>query len=235
MMASSLTICAGGVPLPALLSQPPQPQGLGVFVHGSGSGRFSPRHQAGMAMLLVDWLTPQEAEQDRRDIARRFRIALLRDRLLDSLRWLVGRLHLAGLAPVGLFGASAGAAAALQAAAERPEAVAAVVSRGGRPDLAGEALASTLPIVAGEDGALLGLNRAAAARLRCPHRLEIVPGASPRFQEPGPLHQAVRLACDGFLSRLPGPELVQRERLISDWTAASDCLGACLCEGGSHD
>jgi dienelactone hydrolase len=205
--------------LPALLSVPPSPRGLVVFVHGSGSSRFSPRNQAvaallnqaGLATLLFDLLTPAEAERDRIDASLRFRIDLFRDRLLDSLSWLAAQPALAGLFPVGLFGASSGAAAALQAAAARPEAVAAVVSRGGRPDLAGEALASvlapTLLIVGGEDRAVLRLNREAAAGLQGFHRLEVVPGASHLFEEPGALELAAQLACDWFLRHLPASEL----------------------------
>ena len=219
MNAKPLSIAAGGVMLPALLSVPPSPRGLVVFVHGSGSSRFSPRNQAvaarlnraGLATLLFDLLTPAEAEQDRIDASLRFRIDLFRDRLLDSLSWLAAQPALAGLFPVGLFGASSGAAAALQAAAARPEAVAAVVSRGGRPDLAGEALASvlapTLLIVGGEDGAVLRLNREAAAGLQGFHRLEVVPGATHLFEEPGTLELAAQLACDWFLRHLPGPGL----------------------------
>lgn len=219
MDAAPLTIAAGGVMLPALLSVPSSPRGLVVFVHGSGSSRFSPRNQAvaarlnqaGLATVLFDLLTPAEAERDRIDASLRFRIDLFRDRLLDSLSWLAAQPALAPLLPVGLFGASSGAAAALQAAAARPEAVAAVVSRGGRPDLAGEALASvqapTLLIVGGEDGAVLRLNRAAAAGLHGLHRLEVVPGASHLFEEPGTLELAAQLACDWFLRHLPGSGL----------------------------
>jgi len=216
MTASPLTIPAGGVTLPALLSLPRRARGLVVFVHGSGSSRLSPRNQAvatqlqqaGLATLLFDLLSSGEMERDRIDGSLRFRLDLCRDRLLDSLRWLAAQPALAALLPVGLFGASSGAAAALQAAAERPDAVAAVVSRGGRPDLAGEALGSvrapTLLIVGGEDGEVLRLNREAAARLRCPHRLEVVPGATHLFEEPGSLDLVAQLASDWFLCHLPG-------------------------------
>lgn len=217
MNAESLTIPAGGVPLQALLSLPSEAQGLVVFVHGSGSSRFSPRNQAvaerlqqaGLATLLFDPLTPAEAARDQIDQSLRFRIDLFRHRLLDSLRWLAAQPELVQLFPVGLFGASSGAAAALQAAAERPEAVAALVSRGGRPDLAGEqALAAvqapTLLIVGAEDPLVLQLNQQAARRLRCPHQLEVVPGASHLFEEPGTLELAARLARDWFCRHLPG-------------------------------
>ena len=224
MSAAPQLILAGRVTLPALLSLPSAPRGLVVFVHGSGSSRFSPRNQAvaarlqraGLATLLFDLLTPAEAERDRIDASLRFRIDLFRDRLLDSLSWLAAQPALAPLLPVGLFGASSGAAAALQAAAERPEAVAAVVSRGGRPDLAGEALAGvlapTLLIVGGEDEVVLRLNREAAAGLHCSHRLEVVPGASHLFEEPGALELVARLACDWFLRHLTGPRLESGQR-----------------------
>ena len=202
--------------LHALLSLPSGAEGLVVFVHGSGSSRLSPRNQAvaaqlqaaGLATLLFDLLTPAEAERDRRDASLRFRIDLFCDRLIACLDWLAAQPRLRGLFPVGLFGASSGAAAALQAAAARPQAVRAVVSRGGRPDLAGEALAAvlapTLLIVGGEDEAVLRLNRAAAARLPCPHRLEVVPGASHLFEEPGALEAVAALAGDWFLDHLTG-------------------------------
>lgn len=220
MDALPLTIRAAGLPLQAQLGLPPAPQGLVVFVHGSGSSRFSPRnqavaamlHQAGLATVLFDLLTPAEARRDEMDRSLRFRIDLFRDRLLASLSWLADQPGLAELFPVGLFGASSGAAAALQAAAERPAAVAAVVSRGGRPDLAGEALvrvvAPTLLIVGGQDHTVLRLNRQAAARLRCPQRLEVVPGASHLFEEPGTLAAAAVLARDWFLTHLPRPGTV---------------------------
>ncbi len=217
MDTTALTIAAGRLRLPALLRLPPRPQGLVVFVHGSGSSRHSPRNQAvaerlrqaGLASVLFDLLTAPEAERDQRDQSLRFRIDLFRDRLQDSLHWLAAQPSLAELFPVGLFGASSGAAAALQVAAARPAAVAAVVSRGGRPDLAGAALvrvqAPTLLIVGGDDEAVLRLNRQAALQLRCPHRLELVPGASHLFDEPGTLAVAADLAADWFLRHLQAP------------------------------
>jgi len=217
MHAATPTIPSAGGMLPADLSLPDQAQGLVVFVHGSGSSRFSPRNravaavlqQAGLATLLFDLLTPAEVERDRFDQSLRFRIDLFRDRLLDSLDWLAAQPALAALAPVGLFGASSGAAAALQVAAACPDAVAAVVSRGGRPDLAGEVLAAvlapTLLIVGAEDAAVLELNRLVARQLRCPHRLEVIPGATHLFEQPGALAEVARLARDWFLLQLPVP------------------------------
>lgn len=223
MNATPLRIPAGGAKLHALLSLPSGARGLVVFVHGSGSSRLSPRNQAvaerlqaaGLATLLFDLLTTAEVERDRLDASLRFRIDLFCDRLLGCLDWLATQPRLTRLFPVGLFGASSGAAAALQAAAARPTAVGAVVSRGGRPDLTGEALAAvlapTLLIVGGEDAAVLRLNRAAAAGLRCPTRLEVVPGASHLFEEPGALEAVADLACDWFLSHLPGTERTAAE------------------------
>lgn len=186
--------------LPGLLSVPESPTGIVVFAHGSGSSRLSPRNQhvarglnkAGLATLLFDLLRPDEAE-DRRNV---FDIPLLASRLEEALDWL-GDGALARLA-VGLFGASTGAAAALMAAARRPDEVAAVVSRGGRPDLAGTALtrvkAPTLLIVGGYDDAVIELNEQALAVLTCKKRLEIVPKATHLFEEPGALDAVIDLA-----------------------------------------
>ncbi len=228
--------------LPAFLTLPSRALGLVVFVHGSGSSRFSPRNQAvaarlqraGLATLLFDLLSPAEVERDRIDQSLRFRIDLGCNRLLDCLAWLQVQPRLAELCPVGLFGASTGAAAALQATAARPEAVAAVVSRGGRPDLAGEALAGvrapTLLIVGGDDEAVLRLNREAASRLRAHHRLQVVPGASHLFEEPGTLEVAAGMACDWFLGYLPGPGRAAGEAHQSSASPAQGPSGA----GESH-
>lgn len=214
MNATPLSIPAGGAKLLALLGLPSGARGLVVFVHGSGSSRLSPRNQAvaerlqaaGLATLLFDLLTTTEVEQDRLDASLRFRIDLFCNRLLSCLDWLATQPRLTPLFPVGLFGASSGAAVALRAAAARPTAVGAVVSRGGRPDLTGETLAAvlapTLLIVGEEDEAVLRLNRAAAADLHCPTRLEVVPGASHLFEEPGALEAVADLACDWFLNHL---------------------------------
>jgi putative phosphoribosyl transferase len=177
-----------------------------VFAHGSGSGRLSPRNQyvaqvlvdAGIATLLLDLLTEAEAE-DRENV---FDIALLAERLRSAAAWLRQEPATANLR-LGYFGASTGAGAALVAAAQEADAVAAVVSRGGRPDLAGDALAAvhapTLLIVGGNDDVVITLNQHALHRLDCPKELVIIPGASHLFPEPGALEQVARLAKDWFL------------------------------------
>jgi dienelactone hydrolase len=178
---------------------------LVAFAHGSGSSRLSPRNVAvanalndrGVATLLFDLLTPAE-EGDRANV---FDIPLLADRLIDAIRWVDGQPSLATL-PLGLFGASTGAAAALVAAAALPHRVGAVVSRGGRPDLAGEALdnvqAPTLLIVGGNDFGVIELNEEALARLRAPKALKIVPGASHLFPEPSALEAVIGHAARWF-------------------------------------
>lgn len=193
------------------LLTPPHPKGLVIFAHGSGSSRFSPRNReaaealvaAGMAVLLFDLLTEGEA----RDRAKVFDIDLLAQRLVQAVDWAGGRSDLRAL-PIGLFGASTGAAAALRAAAERPDVVAAVVSRGGRPDLAGTALARvrapTLLIVGGDDEPVLTWNREAARRFAGPVETAVVPGATHLFEEPGALQAAIRLAVAWFSRRLLG-------------------------------
>jgi putative phosphoribosyl transferase len=187
--------------LPGVLYNPPHPSALVLFAHGSGSSRLSPRNafvaeklvERGLACLLFDLLTPEEAE-DRRNV---FDIRLLAQRVGDALHWVQGQDRLAHL-PIGLFGASTGAAAALVAACEAPMTIAAVVSRGGRPDLAGDALrrvkAPSLLIVGGLDEDVLALNREALATMQCEARLEIVPGATHLFEEPGALEEVVTLA-----------------------------------------
>lgn len=193
------------------LLTPPHPKGLVIFAHGSGSSRFSPRNReaaealvaAGLAVLLFDLLTEGEA----RDRAKVFDIDLLAQRLVQAIDWAGGRSDLRAL-PIGLFGASTGAAAALRAAAERPDVVAAVVSRGGRPDLAGTALARvrapTLLIVGGDDEPVLTWNRGAARRFAGPVETAVVPGATHLFEEPGALQAAIRLAGAWFSRRLLG-------------------------------
>jgi putative phosphoribosyl transferase len=187
--------------LAGLLRLPEGARGLVLFAHGSGSGRLSPRNnavadalaRAGLASLLFDLLHDEEAA-DRRNV---FDIDLLAGRLLLATEWARGRADLAPL-PLGYFGASTGAAAALVAATRAPEGIAAVVSRGGRPDMAGDALplvqAPTLLIVGGADTVVLQLNREALAQLRCAKDLAIVPGATHLFEEPGALERVVALA-----------------------------------------
>jgi putative phosphoribosyl transferase len=195
------------------LSVPPAVRGLVVFAHGSGSGRFSPRNRAvadalvdaGLATLLMDLLTPEEEAEDLRTARLRFDVQLLGDRVIRTIDWLGSDPDLGGL-PVGCFGASTGAAAALLAAAERPQRVAAVVSRGGRPDLAAHVLplvsAPTLLIVGGRDGQVIRLNRFAQARLGGESQLVIVPGARHLFEEPGTLEKVAAVARDWFLQHL---------------------------------
>jgi putative phosphoribosyl transferase len=203
-----------GIRLGASLAIPDQPRGIVLFAHGSGSSRFSRRNRyvaevlqgVGLATLLMDLLTPGEEEAERFTRHLRFDIELLADRLGAAVQWVSRQPETSNLS-LGLFGASTGAAAALVAAARDPDRVAAVVSRGGRPDLAAEALADvrapTLLIVGGADEVVLDLNRDALATLRCEKRLEIVPGATHLFEEPGALEQAAELAAQWFQQRLP--------------------------------
>lgn len=192
---------------------PADPVGIVVFAHGSGSSRMSPRNRAvadhfqreGLATLLFDLLTAQEERIDERTRELRFDIGLLSDRLGQVKDW-VGRQPPTARLNIGYFGASTGAAAALVAAAELPENVRAVVSRGGRPDLAGAYLtkvrAPTLLIVGGQDTAVLEMNRDALSRLPCEKSLEIVPGATHLFPEPGALEQVANLAATWFTRHL---------------------------------
>jgi dienelactone hydrolase len=195
------------------LTLPEHARALVVFAHGSGSSRFSPRNRAvaevlqrgRFGTLLVDLLTQDEERADMATGEFRFDIHLLGDRVLAAVDW--ARLHPSTSSlPVGLFGASTGAAAALSAAAARPRAIGAVVSRGGRPDMAEAALdvvtAPTLLIVGGRDEVVLELNRQALARLNGTKRLEIVPGATHLFEEPGALDRVASLATDWFAASL---------------------------------
>lgn len=203
-----VVIRSGTAALRGMVSVPERSLGIVLFAHGSGSGRLSPRNQfvasalqeAGLATLLFDLLTEREAEER----ANVFDISLLAERLLDAVRWCGSDPRVLGL-PVGLFGASTGAAAALVAAAREPR-IGAVVSRGGRPDLAEASLASvkapTLLIVGGDDVAVLEMNRSALAMLRCEKRLEIVPGAGHLFEEPGSLERVADLAASWFTGHL---------------------------------
>jgi dienelactone hydrolase len=208
-----IVIPADGVSLYGDLTLPQDAPGVVVFAHGSGSGRFSPRNRAvaevlaraGLATLLMDLLTEQEEAVDLRTRHLRFDIGLLGRRVVATVDWLASEPSTSKL-PVGCFGASTGAAAALIAAAERPARVGAVVSRGGRPDLAGDALrrvrAPTLLIVGGNDPEVLRLNEEALAALSGEARLEVVPGAGHLFEEPGALERVALLARDWFLRHL---------------------------------
>jgi dienelactone hydrolase len=210
-------VAAGAVTLQGELNIPQNARGVVLFAHGSGSGRLSPRNryvaallnEAGLATLLVDLLTAEEEVVDMRTAHLRFNIDLLAERLIGATEWLAREPHTGGLR-IGYFGASTGAAAALVAAAKRPDAVGAVVSRGGRPDLAGDALplvrAPTLLIVGGNDHDVLALNRAALVQMRCERQLVIVPGATHLFEEPGALDEVARLARDWFLRYLTAAE-----------------------------
>jgi putative phosphoribosyl transferase len=209
----SLRIPAAGVVLEADVVVPEPARGVVLFAHGSGSSRHSPRNRhvaaelqsAGLATVLVDLLTPAEEQVDARTGTLRFDIGLLAVRLAALTDWLVEHEPTAGLG-VGLFGASTGAAAALATAAARPSAVKAIVSRGGRPDLAGDFLQlvhqPTLLIVGERDVVVIELNRKAMEKLSGETRLEIVPGASHLFEEPGALERVARLARDWFVRHL---------------------------------
>ncbi len=211
--ARSVKVPAGRVELAGDLAVPAGAPALVIFAHGSGSSRFSPRNrfvagvlnQAGFATLLFDLLTPAEEDLDRSSGQFRFDIPLLAARLEAATAWARQEPELAGLR-VGYFGASTGAAAALIAGANRPEDVGAIVSRGGRPDLAADYLdrvrAPTLLIVGGNDPVVLELNRQALRRLRCEARLEVIPGAGHLFEEPGALERVAELARDWFRTHL---------------------------------
>ena len=217
---ATVDVSAGPVALEGALVVPPRARGIVVFAHGTGSGRFSPRNravartlnEARLATVLIDLLTAEEEEADLRTAELRFDVGLLGERVVAAIDWLaldasVGDLPPSlGRLPGGCFGASTGAAAALIAAARRPDRVAAVVSRGGRPDLAGDVLARvtapTLLIVGGRDTEVLRLNRLAQQRLGGESRLEIVPDAGHLFEEPGALDRVAELARDWFVAHL---------------------------------
>jgi dienelactone hydrolase len=206
-------IPAGALTLLGDLARPDDCRGIVLFAHGSGSSRHSPRNryvasvlqEAQLATLLMDLLTMDEESADARTGHLRFDIALLAERLVAATDWLASESTTSGLA-IGYFGASTGAGAALVAAAQRPGLIRAIVSRGGRPDLAGAALgrvtAPTLLIVGGHDVPVIGMNRDAMAQMRAEVQLEIVPGATHLFEEPGTLEAAARLARDWFVRHL---------------------------------
>jgi putative phosphoribosyl transferase len=214
-----VAVGAGPVTLEGVLQIPEHAEGIVLFAHGSGSSRFSPRNryvanvlvENRIATLLFDLLTPEEGAIDEITRAQRFDIRLLANRLVGATRWVQHYSDTHGL-PIGYFGASTGAAAALVAAAEMPEAVAAVVSRGGRPDLAGESLARvrapTLLIVGGNDVPVIEMNREALERIGCREsKLVIVPGATHLFEEPGTLEEVARLAAEWLTEHFaPSPQ-----------------------------
>jgi len=206
-------IPAGDARLAGELTIPAGARGLVLFAHGSGSSRFSRRNQfvarvlerSGLATLLIDLLTPEEEALDQRTAHLRFDIPLLASRLVEIVDWLKEREQTSAL-PVGLFGASTGGGAALRAAAAKPADIFAVVSRGGRPDLAAGALpdvkAPTLLIVGGEDRPVIAMNRDAMPRMRGEVAIEIVPGATHLFEEPGALERVADLASAWFVQHL---------------------------------
>ena len=201
------TLLEGNLVLPRAAS------GIVLFAHGSGSSRHSPRNRmvaevfqrSGLATLLVDLLTAEEHEEDEATRRLRFDIPLLGGRLVGVVDWILAERELSAL-PIGLFGASTGAAAAIIAAAERRDAILAVVSRGGRPDLAGVYLgrivAPTLLIVGGDDEVVMKLNEAAWKRIRARNELVVIPGATHLFEEPGAMAEVSRLATRWFTSHL---------------------------------
>jgi len=210
---SETGVQSAGVALPGDLAMPPQTRKLVVFAHGSGSSRKSPRNRfvaerlndSGLATLLFDLLTPEEHAIDQHTREVRFNIPLLAERLTGAVDWLSQYYPTEEMA-YGLFGASTGAAAALITASQRPALIQAVVSRGGRPDMAAEALAKvkapTLLIVGGDDIPVIDMNREAAEAMQCEQVMEIVPGATHLFEEPGKLEECARLAAEWFEKHL---------------------------------
>jgi len=212
VLRQEVTIPIGDIELEGALVIPPSASGLVLFAHGSGSSRHSPRnrhvaamlHERGLGTLLFDLLTTDEERIDEIDATLRFDVDMLAERLVAATDSIVASGRSRGL-PIGYFGGSTGAAAALIAAARRPALIAAVVSRGGRPDLASASLAAvrapTLMIVGGADTWVLDANRDAATRMMAPHRIHVVPGATHLFEEPGALDEVARLAASWFLDQ----------------------------------
>ena len=212
-MMSELRIPAGHAMLDGNLTIPDQSKGLVLFAHGSGSSRHSPRNQfvartlndAGLATLLFDLLTPEEESVDLYTREHRFDIGLLAERLVYATKWAKQEKQTQDF-HIGYFGSSTGGGAALVAAAESSSQVGAIVSRGGRPDLAGDALPKvkvpTLLIVGGEDHVVIELNERARAQMKCECKIEIVPGATHLFEEPGALEKVAKLAADWFAKHL---------------------------------
>jgi putative phosphoribosyl transferase len=215
-MMTEAQIPVGRAVLSGNLTVPENAEALVLFAHGSGSSRHSPRNQfvartlnrVGLGTLLFDLLTPEEEALDIYTREHRFNIRLLADRLMHATNWARQQDETRDLR-IGYFGSSTGGAAALVAAAELPQDVGAVVSRGGRPDLAGDALpkvqAPTLLIVGGNDDIVIELNEMARDQMRCEVKLEIIPGATHLFEEPGALEQVAKLASNWFLLHLSGP------------------------------
>jgi putative phosphoribosyl transferase len=213
---SELQIQAGRAILSGNLNIPPGAAALVLFAHGSGSSRHSPRNQfvartlndSGLGTLLFDLLTHEEEAIDMQTRELRFNIGLLAERLVHATKWAKQQEQTRDLR-IGYFGSSTGGAAALVAAVDVPQDVGAVVSRGGRPDLADEALpkvqAPTLLIVGGDDDIVIELNEQARDRMRCEVRLEIIPGATHLFEEPGALEKVARLASDWFVDHIGRP------------------------------
>jgi dienelactone hydrolase len=216
MLEAEVKIPAGDASLDGNLTVPDGTRGIVLFVHGSGSSRHSPRNRfvaqtlndAGLATLLFDLLTPREEAVDIHTRQHRFDIRLLAERLLHATQWTREQPATRELA-IGYFGSSTGGGAALVAAAKAGRAVRAVVSRGGRPDLAGSALSKvqtpTLLIVGGYDDVVIDLNEQARAQMHCEVKLEIIPGATHLFEEPGALERVARLAADWFLGAATSP------------------------------
>lgn len=210
---NTVMIPSAGVYLDGLLYIPKKARGLVLFVHGSGSSRFSVRNQyvasvlneAGLASLLFDLFTPDEDVIDSQTRQYRFDIGFLASRLIDATKWCLKQPQFHSLG-IGYFGASTGGGAALVAAATEPEIIRAVVSRGGRPDLAGDYLASvqapTLLIVGGNDNVVIQLNNDAMKKLNCTKKMNIIPGATHLFEEPGTLNEVARIAKDWFVGYL---------------------------------
>ena len=213
---TELQIPTGRAVLSGNLTIPENAKALVLFAHGSGSSRHSPRNQfvartlnrAGFGTLLFDLLTPEEEARDSYTREHRFNISLLAERLVHATKWSRQQDEMRDLR-IGYFGSSTGGAAALVGAAELPQDVGAVVSRGGRPDLAGDALpkvqAPTLLIVGGNDDIVIELNEMARDQMRCEVKLESIPGATHLFEEPGGLEQVAKLASDWFALHLSGP------------------------------
>jgi putative phosphoribosyl transferase len=211
----TVRVAVGSRELEGQLAMPPGAGGVVLFAYGSGSSRHSPRNQfvartlnrASLGTLLFDLLTPEEEALDINTREHRFNIGLLAERLVHATKWARQQKETRDLS-IGYFGSSTGGAAALVAAAELPEEAGAVISRGGRPDLAGVALPSvkapTLLIVGGNDDIVIELNEMARDQMRCEVKLEIIPGATHLFEEPGALEQVAKLASDWFVKHLAG-------------------------------